>query len=179
MTPIARPAAPTSLGYPSRVSDPAPASSGAPGGPPPARRPASAPGVKRRRHQRWTRIATWATVVGVLVFVAFGVWIVGGWLSRSQADPLVVGTRNTLDHIASEVTNFVDKRGRLPKELFELRAPDLPSTVDALPWDLWKRPIEYRIVDDAGAKFRLRSIGPDGKAGTADDLLWPASEPWE
>jgi hypothetical protein len=162
------------------VSDAAPAPEASPGGARPApARPTTVPGAKRRRHQRWTRIATWATVAGVVVFGAVVVWIVSDWRTRSQADPQVVGTRQTLDRLAAEIQNFVKERHHPPKELFELRAPDLPSNFDAQPWDLWKRPIQYRVVDEATAKFRLRSLGPDGVGGTADDLRWPADEPWE
>jgi hypothetical protein len=176
MTPTTRSASPRAPGYPSAVSDPV--SSSVPAGARPAR-PATVPGQKKKRHQRWTRIATWATVVGVVVFGAFGVWMVRDWRTKSQADPLVVGTQRTLDTLAGEVRNFVDKRGRLPTAPFELRAPDLPSTLDAQPWDLWKRPIQYRIVDADAQAFRLRSLGADGKPDTADDLRWPAGDPWE
>jgi hypothetical protein len=153
------------------VSDPA-TPAAAPGSTVP--RPATVPGQKRKRHQRWTRIATWATVAGVIVFGGFIVWVVRDSMAKSKADPLVTGTRQTLDRLAGEIKNFVDKKGRLPKALFELRAPDLPSTFDAEVWDLWKHPIEYTPVDETSAKFRLRSKGPDGAPDTPDDLWWPA-----
>jgi len=36
--------------------------------------------------------------------------------------------------------------------------------------DAWKQPIQYQCPGREGRPFDLRSLGPDGKAGTADDM---------
>ena len=144
------------------------------------RRPASVPGQKKARHQRWTRIAGATTVVGLLAFVGLALWKIPGLTSKpSLQSSQEQGCTDYLDGIAKQVRDFLDKRGRLPETLADLRHPDLASTFDAEPWDCWNKPIEYRIVDAAKQTFRLRSTGPDLVPDTADDIHWPTDQPWK
>ena len=46
------------------------------------------------------------------------------------------------------------------------------------PRDPWDHVVQYRIVDEAKGEVRLRSFGPDGKADTPDDVVWPAGKAW-
>ncbi|MCC7139247.1 MAG: hypothetical protein IT460_12570 [Planctomycetes bacterium] len=146
-------------------------------GPAPARAPGKAPpGSKRARHYRWVRIAAATTVVAL---VGFAAWMALAF--RGDDSPYTsqeAGCLGFLDGIAKQVRGFSERKGRLPTTLAELRDPESPSPYDAEPWDCWQKPIEYQIVDADRRRFRLRSYGPDVKPDTADDLLWPAGEPW-
>ena len=116
-------------------------------------------------------------MVGLAAFVGLALWKIltsKPSLLSSQEQ----GCADFLDGIAKQVKDYVEKRGRLPETLGDLRHPDLASTFDAEPWDCWNKPIEYRIVDAAKQTFRLRSTGPDLKPDTADDIHWPADQPW-
>lgn len=140
------------------------------------RRPSSPPGAKRARHKRWVRVATIATG---LALVGGVLWMVLGFRPPpTQQESEILGCRDFLSGIAEQVTLFVERRNRLPKTLAELRDTDSPSQYDAEPWDCWKKPIEYRVVDADARDFRLRSYGPDVKPDTPDDLVWPAGKVW-
>jgi hypothetical protein len=154
----------------------------APDAPPaaPSGRPAGyVPGQKKARHKRMTRVATAIMVVGALAF-GVGVWIVvrSFLLRPSEAENAISGTRKMLSELAEDARGFAAIKNRLPERLGELRAPDLPSRFDAEPWDRWKHPIEYRVLDEKTSSFELRSFGPDGRPDTADDLVWPEGQPW-
>ena len=154
-----------------RLSDP-------PG--PRAQRPASVPGQKAARHKRWTRVTAWVTVAGLLAFGAFAALGVKAWFSKSSPGEMKVeDARLLLVGIAKDVEDFRQRRGHLPAKLSDLRGPDLPSHFDAMPWDTWAHPVEYRIVSEATGEIRLRSLGPDGIPDTADDVVWPAGKAWK
>lgn len=141
--------------------------------PAPARARAYAPGEKRARHKRWTRIATIVTVVGMVAFAAFlGVLA----LTRSNEDDR--GTGIFLERIAKEVRVFQSDNGRLPERLEDLSGPLGRRPFDAEIWDAWHKPFEYRVVDARTGEFRLRSLGPDKTPDTADDVVWPAGASW-
>ena len=111
--------------------------------------------------------------------MGFLAWVVPKLTSKpSLESSQAQGCSDFLDGIAKQVKEYVEHRGRLPETLADLRHPDLASTVDAEPWDCWNKPIEYKIVDAGKQTFRLRSYGPDVKPDTADDILWPADQPW-
>jgi general secretion pathway protein G len=46
--------------------------------------------------------------------------------------------------------------------------------IDKIPNDPWNHEYEYAIVDATKQEFRLRSLGPDGRPSSDDDLLYPA-----
>jgi hypothetical protein len=159
----------------------APGMSAADPSPAPARPAAKtpAPGAKRARHQRLTRVATTLTIVGLLVFGAVAAVVVRSFLTRPTAEQTAIeGTRRFLDGMAEQVGKYREIRGRMPQRLADLRAPDLDSRYDAEPWDRWAHPFEYRLVDAEGGTFRIRSYGPDGVPDTADDVVWPRGATW-
>ena len=64
-------------------------------------------------------------------------------------------------------------------ELHKLTKRNYPQTLDALaddgievPKDPWERPFVYEATTD-GTKYDMFCVGPDGKAGTADDVKLP------
>ncbi len=142
-------------------------------------RPGFVPGQKKARQKRWTRITTVVTLAGLAACVAVGVLVAPRLFDKPTLEQSrIVGCRDFLKGISDQVKIFVDARSRLPKALAELRDPMLPSVYDAEPWDVWKKPIEYRVVDEAKREFELRSLGPDRLPGTADDIVWPEGALW-
>ena len=138
------------------------------------------PGQVKARHQRLRRVTTWVTIAGLVAFLGFAVWGILALLSRpSAAETELENCRITLRGLTTDIQAFKADRGRLPVTLAELRAPDLPSRFEAQPRDRWDHPIEYRIVEEAAGEIRLRSLGPDGKPDTADDLVWPPGKSWK
>ncbi len=147
--------------------------------PAPPKHTPSAPGVKRARHKRWTRIAAGVTLVGLVGFAVFVVQAGPSlWKRKTVAEGQAEGAFKFLVGLANRVEGFRELKQRLPDALAELRDPDLPSDHDAEPWDCWAKPIEYRIVDEAKGEFRLRSYGPDKLPDTPDDIHWPEGLPW-
>jgi hypothetical protein len=142
--------------------------------PVPPRRPSSAPGQKRARHRRWTRVATTVTVLAVGAFAAFLVWVAPRLAGKSEAQVQREGCEAFLDGIAGQVRTYVERKGRMPGTLGDLRDLEVGSQYDAEPWDCWSKPIEYRVLDAAARTFRLRSSGPDRTPDTTDDIVWPS-----
>ncbi len=155
---------------PTAAADPTPA----------GRRPGYVPGQKKARHRRWTRATAGLSIAGLVGFAAFAAFAFPRLCSKpSLAESRIAGCRDFLAGVAGEVRIFAAARRRLPTNLAELRDPDLPSAYDAEPWDVWHKPIEYRILDEATSAFELRSYGPDMRPDTADDVVWPPGASWK
>ncbi len=143
------------------------------------RKPGFVPGQKKARHQRWTRITTVVTILGLVACVAFGVFVAPRLFDRPTLEEnRIAGCRDFLMGISDQVRIFAGARERLPKTLAELRDPMLPSVYDAEPWDVWRKPIEYRVLDETKREFELRSLGPDKLPDTKDDIVWPEGAVW-
>jgi hypothetical protein len=149
--------------------------------PAPPRRPPSPPGAKRARHQRWVRIATVVMIVGVVAAMAYGAYLTLFVQAKpTVAEEKIADCKKLLAGIASRITSYAERKGRMPQILPDLRADwEDPSPYDANPWDRWDKPIEYRVVDADKREFRLRSYGPDKTPDTADDIVWPDGKTWK
>lgn len=146
----------------------------------PGRNAGYVPGQKKARHRRWTRITTGVTLAGLVACVAAGVLVLPKLFDRPSLEAnRIAGCREFLAGVASEVRTFAEARGRMPSTLADLRDPELPSAYDAEPWDVWRKAIEYRIVDVARREFELRSLGPDRLPDTPDDIVWPQGARWK
>lgn len=151
----------------------------APSRPPPAHQVSPVAIARKVRHQRLTRVAAAVTLLGVLAFGAVAAVVVRSFLATPTVEESrIEGDRRLLAGIAEQVGKYVEARGRMPATLADLRSPDLESRFDAEPWDSWKHPIEYRVVDAPARTFRLRSYGPDGRPDTPDDIAWPRGASW-
>ena len=65
--------------------------------------------------------------------------------------------------------------------LYRLETGHLPATLEDLvrsdghgyypvPPDRWAHPVKYTVLEDG--RYEIRSFGPDGQAGTEDDIVW-------
>ena len=124
-------------------------------------------------------MTTVVSIAGLVVLVALAAFAFPRLFNKpSLAESQLAGCRDFLAGVAGEVRVFAAARRRLPRTLAELRDPDLPAAYDAEPWDVWRKPIEYRILDEANSTFELRSFGPDTRPDTADDVVWPPGASW-
>lgn len=74
-------------------------------------------------------------------------------------------TRTVLTSLQMLVTLYESRTGALPQRLEDLSAAGLRPYLGTD--DEWGRPIEF---SRSGNDFELRSVGPDGRFGTDDDL---------
>ncbi len=139
---------------------------------PQPKRPAGKAGNSQLRHKRWRRIATLATIAFLVGFVILALTFFQG------SDQEVEATSALLDDLAGALDSYHEKTGTLPERISQLVGPDSPYRGSPLPEDAWRRAIEYRAVDVRGGIWRLRSLGADGVAGNADDLIWPKGKDW-
>jgi len=82
--------------------------------------------------------------------------------------------------VASAIENFATDTGAPPLSLHELvvkparpiawRGPYLAG--DTTLTDPWDNPLVYELRADAPGGYRLSSRGPDGVAGTDDDVIF-------
>jgi hypothetical protein len=74
---------------------------------------------------------------------------------------------------AGQIALYKHQHGRLPKTFAEIpkgqRVPFAPVDYWGRPTDTWGKPLDYTVNDDG--TFELRSAGPDGQFGTADDIV--------
>lgn len=135
---------------------------------------APAPGAKRRQYLRYKRIATGLALLVVVGVVA----IVAGVFAGSAKDEGVEATRALLDDLAAALEAHHARVGELPARISELVNPNSPYRGGPVPEDAWRRLIQYKAVDARAGTYRLRSLGGDGKPGTADDMVWPEGTSW-
>jgi len=80
-------------------------------------------------------------------------------------------TSTSLAKLVAGVTTYRQRNGSLPvaKDIRALSDVLHPLYMtDLVLDDAWGRPIELETLD---SNIRFRSLGPDGKSGTADDIL--------
>ncbi|HUI69039.1 MAG TPA: type II secretion system protein GspG [Spirochaetia bacterium] len=87
-------------------------------------------------------------------------------------------TRKMLGEVANAIDRYREKNGRLPDfkdyvSLSDALNPDYLTTLIRL--DAWRHPLA--AVRTATTTVQLISAGPDGKIGTADDIVLTRSYP--
>ncbi len=85
---------------------------------------------------------------------------------KGSRDPSRAITLQGMDALAGAYDAFLQERGRTPKRLQELDSYYLATDHATRFNDGWGRPYEFYSI-----KGELRSLGPDGKVGTADDIV--------
>jgi general secretion pathway protein G len=91
-------------------------------------------------------------------------------------------TKSRIDEVRDTIEIFCTKMHRYPssdKGLEELmvapedekEAASWIKLLDKIPVDAWNRPLQYELIDGFdGPTYRVYSFGPDGIAGTDDDI---------
>lgn len=84
-----------------------------------------------------------------------------------------IEARWEMARLNTEVIEYRDRTGALPLEMNDLRIDETELLTDP-----WGNPYAYTLSAD-GQTYELRSLGPDGVAGTGDDIVGdPDDEVW-
>jgi general secretion pathway protein G len=128
--------------------------------------------IRRRSHRRGFTLIEIMLVLVILAAVAgIAVFALGG----TQAAAFTKTAASQINSLKTQLDMYKLNVGTYPATLEALHTQ--PSDVDANKWfqvsrdpikpDPWGRPFEYKVSGDS---YELRSLGPDGQSGTADDI---------
>ncbi|HYR83437.1 MAG TPA: type II secretion system protein GspG [Terriglobia bacterium] len=87
-------------------------------------------------------------------------------------------TAEGLRKLADGIAKYRERNGSIPDVRDIVTLTDIlhPAYVDELVReDAWGHPIDYQV--SGGTAFKLVSPGPDGRRGTADDIVLDSSQP--
>lgn len=120
-----------------------------------------------RRRRVWFLPAAGAAI---LLLVLGGLWLLAiavTWSFAGQGQR--ARTAMTLSNqivFRNVITLYQTDTGSYPATLNQL----VPNYLTTLPLDAWQRPFNYVPTPNDPMPFELRSAGPDGIAGTGDDI---------
>lgn len=86
--------------------------------------------------------------------------------ARQGPNARIATTEASRGTIEQGVISYQLTTGAYPATLNQL----VPNDLTTLPLDGWQRPFIYTLTPNGPTPFDLRSAGPDGVAGTADDI---------
>jgi len=107
-------------------------------------------------------------------------WLVAGGVHFHPEDPsALIGMKSRMllahmQRIGQSLKLYRMIHKSLPETLAALTEPDAHSGEPLLktaPIDPWNNELAYEVLGEKA--FRLTSSGPDGEAGTSDDISWP------
>lgn len=130
--------------------------------------------IRRQRLNRaaFTLMEVMLVLVIIVVIAGLGIRTLGGSFEKARVNT-AKASLSTLSNSVKEYQIDIGN-GNLPQSLEALVSQ--PSDVEAgawfakldkLPMDPWNKPFEYEVT---GTTFKIKSNGPDGVAGTADDI---------
>ena len=85
--------------------------------------------------------------------------------------------RHQLEQLSEALEIYINTQGRVPTTNEGLQALLVPiggawPLLPAIPVDPWGAPFVYSLEEgERGLKYRIASLGPDGIAGTEDDIV--------
>ena len=104
--------------------------------------------------------------------------MVGASIAPRFSKAQVEETQARMREIRTAISEYTSTHGRLPRSLEEICAIGTPCTLMPMSnnrvglLDAWGRPFVYSVPE---GEYELRSVGPDGIAGTADDFVFRPS----
>lgn len=124
-----------------------------------------------------TRFFSYGLIFGLVLFC----YLYNTYIYRSLSGEMddKTATYLQLSSNAYGLVEYKDKYGRYPEDLKDKCDREYPETLDEFracihftDIDGYSHPLYYRVSSD-GQSYELRSLGPDGKYGTKDDILAP------
>jgi len=112
-------------------------------------------------------------VLRVALLAAAALMVVTASISYSNNKLRRRKTYMTVAELTDAVLRFHHDFQRYPDAFDQLLRPpaDQPPYLERIPQDAWGNAFRYQLVPEpAPGSFRILSNGPDGQAGTADDI---------
>jgi general secretion pathway protein G len=130
--------------------------------------------TRRRRRRRRSQLGM--TLIEIMVVLAIISLILGGvgvMAFNRFKDAQTDEAKNQVTQIHQLVEQFMLAKRKCPKNLQEIKAAGIASKVSKDPWGN-----DYEIHCEQGSAeaIEVKSAGPDGTAGTEDDLSSRADE---
>jgi general secretion pathway protein G len=133
---------------------------------------------RRCRRSRGFTLMEILLVLAILVVLGS---MVGVGYVKIQQNAMKKAAQTQVNLLEDAVKTYTLDVGSLPSDLNGLLAapPDLANPTkwagpylekQQLPMDPWNQSYQYEIVDQANAKFRIWSNGPDMQPGSTDDI---------
>jgi general secretion pathway protein G len=128
---------------------------------------------KRRALRRgFTLMEVLLVLVILVVLAGFAIRNLGGALegAKKQQAKVMMGILSTsLKEYQLQVGTLPSNLEALYQQPSDLADPGLwvQKLDKPVPADPWGKPYEYKLN---GSSFEIRSVGPDGQSGTADDI---------
>jgi hypothetical protein len=125
----------------------------------------------RPRAMRAALIGGLGALLNVVGMIALGVW---AQRTTAYTEAQATVTAQDLGKVAVELDRYRARNGEYPPNLQALLGGPIPLRLlnindqSAGPFHL-PRPYRYRVAPD-GRSFDLFAVGPDGRAGTGDDI---------
>lgn len=133
--------------------------------------------IPRRRHGGFTLIELLVVIIILAILAAVVIPRVIGRTEdarQSQAITTIQSFSNTLDLYKADTGEYPSSDQGLAALLKNPGAKNWNGpylkNMDAIPSDPWGHPYVYKTPGDNNRDFDIVSPGPDGQAGTADDI---------
>ena len=126
-------------------------------------------------------------LVVIIVIVVVALWVIGGtviaivgpmlWSASQGGELRESKARAQIQNLDAAIDLYRMTNKRLPERLEQLtqtdeRRPD--PFIPEIPSDPWGASYGYRVIDRS--HYEIRSTGPDGEAGTEDDIVFTRGE---
>jgi general secretion pathway protein G len=87
-----------------------------------------------------------------------------------QEGAKIKATRASISSVATAVSMYEVQLGKFPGSLADLTVDNgvFPAPLDKVPVDSWGNEFQYKQT--GRGRFEVRSAGPDGSVGSADDI---------
>jgi len=125
------------------------------------------------RRRQLTRGCSGFTLIEVLLVVAIlGILatVVVVNFTGHQENAKINATRASIESVATAVRLYEVQIGKFPQTIQDLTADTeaFVAPLDRVPTDSWGNEFQYAVK--GRGRFEVRSAGPDGQYGSADDI---------
>ena len=128
--------------------------------------------ARKRLRRGFTLMEVLLVLVILVVLAGFAIQNLQGTLEgakKSQTKVWIGTFSNALKQYQLQVGSLPSSLDALHQQPSDLADPGMwvQKLDKPVPPDPWGRPYEYKLN---GSSFEIRSVGPDGQSGTADDI---------
>ena len=90
--------------------------------------------------------------------------------SGHQETTKINATRTSIENVSTAIRLYEVQVGKFPQSIQDLTADSetFVAPLDRVPTDSWGNEFQYQVK--GRGRFEVRSAGPDGQVGSADDI---------